>query len=355
MMAIVAFSQVDKVYGKNYALRRFDLDINSGELVTLLGPSGCGKTTALRVLAGLINQTSGTVQIDGEDLSSLSTAQRNIGMVFQSYSLFPNLTARENMEFGLRARRASIELIKERVDSLLEITGLAQHQSKYPHQLSGGQQQRVALVRALVTQPRVLLLDEPLSALDAQVRIQIREEVRRLQKSLGTTTIFVTHDQEEAMSISDRVGVMRDGRLLQIATPQQLYDKPEHPFVARFFGSVNEIPTTPIGPKKIRLWRNEIEIAGVSGEPDGTPVALIRPEAIRIRTAAHGEKARVLTIAFLGPITTIEIRPTSAAAPDLRPIDALRVVLPSHQATDLQVGDEIDFEVELRSVLIAYG
>lgn len=353
-MAFVAFKQVDKKFGGNYALKGFDLDIETGELITLLGPSGCGKTTALRILAGLLPQSDGSVFIDGTEVSSLPTAQRNIGMVFQSYSLFPNLNARENMEFGLRAKRTNSALIKKRVDSLLEITGLAEHQSKYPNQLSGGQQQRVALVRALVTQPRVLLLDEPLSALDAQVRVQIREEVRRLQRELGITTIFVTHDQEEAMSISDRVGVMRDGRLLQLASPQHLYDKPDHVFVARFFGTVNEIPTRLVSPTSIRLWRQEVAITGASGESAGSALALIRPESVRIQKATDGERAKVLAISFLGPITSVEIRPSSPAAPEVNLPGSIKVILSSQQATNLHVGDEVDFDFDLQSVLITY-
>jgi len=354
MMAFVAFKQVEKKFGGNLALKGFNLDIETGELITLLGPSGCGKTTALRILAGLIPQSGGTVHIDGTEVSKLPTAQRNIGMVFQSYSLFPNLNARANMEFGLRARKANSALIKERVESLLEITGLAEHQSKYPHQLSGGQQQRVALVRALVTQPRVLLLDEPLSALDAQVRVQIREEVRRLQRELGITTIFVTHDQEEAMSISDRVGVMRDGKLLQLASPQHLYDKPDHAFVARFFGTVNEIPTRLVTPTSIQLWRSEVDIAGASGEPVGSALALIRPESIRIAKAAHGEKAKVVAISFLGPITSVEICPLSPAAADVKLPQSIKAVVSSQQAMDLRVGDEVDFDFDLKSALITY-
>jgi len=353
-MAAVAFNRVEKRFGGTLALQGFDIEVESGELVTLLGPSGCGKTTALRILAGLIPQSSGSVHIDGNEVSALPTAQRNIGMVFQSYSLFPNLNARKNMEFGLRARKVNSSLIKERVESLMEITGLAQHQAKYPHQLSGGQQQRVALVRALVTQPRVLLLDEPLSALDAQVRVQIREEVRRLQRELGITTIFVTHDQEEAMAISDRVGVMREGKLLQLASPQHLYDSPDNAFVARFFGTVNEIPTRLVTARTVQLWRREVAIAAASGEPDGSPLALIRPESIRIARASHGEKARILSISFLGPITAVEIRPLSPSYPDLHSPEALKVVVPSQQMKDLRVGDEIDFDLDLRSVLITY-
>lgn len=352
-MSYVTFSGVEKSYGKTLALQGFDLSIEEGELVTLLGPSGCGKTTALRILAGLVPQSAGQVSINGEIVTDLPTAKRNIGMVFQSYSLFPNLTARENMEFGLRARGVPTTTLKGRVEALLEITGLAEHQGKYPHQLSGGQQQRVALVRALVTQPGVLLLDEPLSALDAQVRVQIRDEVRRLQRELGITTIFVTHDQEEAMSISDRVGIMREGRLLQLAAPQALYDRPEHAFVARFFGTVNEVIGYRSSASKVALWGKDIAVAAESGSTlDRNPVVLLRPEAIHLTDSASGIRAHVRSISFLGPISSLEVLPVEPSCPEALSQEPLRMTVPSSEIVELRNGSEIRFEIATQSVFI---
>ncbi|MFA5919496.1 MAG: ABC transporter ATP-binding protein, partial [Candidatus Nanopelagicaceae bacterium] len=232
-----------KHFGKVKALDGLSLDIAQGELVALLGPSGCGKTTALRSLAGLQELDRGKMIVDGKDVTFQNANKRGMGMVFQAYSLFPHMTAGENVEYGLklRAHKTSAEKRKDRSSELLEIVGLSTHRNHYPHQLSGGQQQRVALARALAISPKVLLLDEPLSALDAKVRTQLREEIRRIQLELGTTTLFVTHDQEEALSIADRVGVMRNGQLEQIAVPAELYDRPGTAFVAEFVGLTNPI------------------------------------------------------------------------------------------------------------------
>ena len=218
------------------------LEIAPGELVALLGPSGCGKTTALRIVAGFETADTGEVLIDGRDVSGVPAAKRDMGMVFQSYSLFPNMSALDNVGFGLRMRKANATVRRQKAGELLEMVGLSAQAGQFPHQLSGGQQQRVALARALAIEPRVLLLDEPLSALDAKVRLQLREQIRTLQQRLGTTTLFVTHDQEEALSMSDRVGVMRAGKLEQVATPDELYSRPATAFVAEFVGTMNRLP-----------------------------------------------------------------------------------------------------------------
>jgi putative spermidine/putrescine transport system ATP-binding protein len=240
--ATVDLRNLSRSFGTTRALDGLTLRLAPGELVALLGPSGCGKTTALRIVAGFETADSGTVEVDGQDVSPVPAAKRDMGMVFQSYSLFPNMSALDNVSFGLRMRRLGSAERQRRAADLLDMVGLAAQAKQYPHQLSGGQQQRVALARALAIEPRVLLLDEPLSALDAKVRLQLREQIRSLQQRLGTTTLFVTHDQEEALSMADRVGVMHDGRLEQIATPDELYDRPATPFVAEFVGVMNRIP-----------------------------------------------------------------------------------------------------------------
>jgi putative spermidine/putrescine transport system ATP-binding protein len=221
-MTAVSMRGVRKTFGSTVALEALDLEIETGELVCLLGPSGCGKTTALRILAGFERPDAGEVHVGGSDITRTPTERRGFGMVFQEYSLFPNMTARANIEFGLRVRRTAPAERASAVDGLLEVTGLTQHATKYPHQLSGGQKQRVALARALATQPRLLLLDEPLSALDAKVRESLRDEIRRVQREFGVTTVFVTHDQHEALAVADRVGVMSNGRLEQLDPPRLL-------------------------------------------------------------------------------------------------------------------------------------
>src|SRR4029077_4904806 len=238
----VLLRDLTRAFGATRALDGLSIDMAPGELVALLGPSGCGKTTALRIVAGFETADTGSVLVDGRDISSVPAARRDMGMVFQSYSLFPNMSALDNVGFGLRMRKIGAGERRKRAGDLLDMVGLAPQASQYPHQLSGGQQQRVALARARPTDPRVLLLDEPLSALDAKVRLQLREQIRTLQQRLGTTTMFVTHDQEEALSMADRVGVMSNGRLEQIAAPDELYDHPATAFVAEFVGIMNRLP-----------------------------------------------------------------------------------------------------------------
>lgn len=288
-----------KQFGSVRALDGLSLDIAQGELVALLGPSGCGKTTALRSLAGLQELDRGKTIVDGKDVTFQNANKRGMGMVFQAYSLFPHMTAGENVEYGLRLRahKASAEKRRQRSTELLEIVGLSSHRNHFPHQLSGGQQQRIALARALAISPKVLLLDEPLSALDAKVRTQLREEIRRIQLELGTTTLFVTHDQEEALSIADRVGVMRNGQLEQIAAPAELYDRPSTAFVAEFVGLTN-----PIGGK---VSDGSIAILGgvVKTLPGsvttGEGIALVRPESIRVVADSSGN-AKIFSASFLG-------------------------------------------------------
>ncbi|UOY01445.1 ABC transporter ATP-binding protein [Blastococcus sp. PRF04-17] len=320
-------------YGAVVALDGLDLEIRGGEFLALLGPSGCGKTTALRAIAGFDRPDEGRVLLDGHDITDRPASKRDMGMVFQAYSLFPNLTVAENVAFGLRVRRRGRSEQQNRAAELLELVGLADRGGRYPHQLSGGQQQRVALARALAVAPQVLLLDEPLSALDAQVRVQLREEIRRIQLELGITTLFVTHDQAEALSVADRVGVMRSGRLEQVDTPDELYERPATAFVAEFVGTMNRIPAV--------LRGTDVELLGVRRPAAGTApaggpvVALVRPESLVV-TADPTGTGRVVTRTFSGASTRVlvalgdgvEVRVdvASAVSADLVPGAAVAVV-----------------------------
>ncbi len=265
--AHVSLRNLSRFFGSIRALDGLNLEIEPGELVALLGPSGCGKTTALRILAGFESADTGSVLVDGRDLSPVPAARRDMGMVFQSYSLFPNMSALDNVAFGLRMRKKGAAQRRTQATELLAMVGLADQARQYPHQLSGGQQQRVALARALAIEPSVLLLDEPLSALDAKVRVQLREQIRSLQQRLHTTTLFVTHDQEEALSMADRVGVMRNGRLEQVAAPSELYADPATAFVAEFVGTMNRIPGELESDGRVRVLGAVLPVKG--DRPDG--------------------------------------------------------------------------------------
>jgi putative spermidine/putrescine transport system ATP-binding protein len=299
----VHLEDLRRTFGTVHALDGLDLELHPGELIALLGPSGCGKTTALRVLAGLEDADSGRVLVDGTDITGLPANRRDMGMVFQAYSLFPHMTALQNVEFGLKLRgRGSRD--KGRAAEMLDLVGISSHASRYPHQLSGGQQQRVALARALAIQPKVLLLDEPLSALDAKVRVQLREEIKRIQTEVGTTTLFVTHDQEEALAVADRVGVMRSGRLEQLGPPSEVYRTPATAFVADFVGLSNRLPG--------RVADGHIEVLGsrlplVAPSPGGgQKTALVRPESVDVVPDSDGA-GRVLTASFLGPTSRVTV------------------------------------------------
>ncbi|ASD22651.1 spermidine/putrescine ABC transporter ATP-binding protein [Cryobacterium sp. LW097] len=311
---VVEFAGVAKRYGSHLALTEFDLTLQPGELVALLGPSGSGKTTALRVLAGLESCDDGRILINGDDVSGLPTSRRDMGMVFQSYSLFPHLSAGENVEFGLRMRRVPAAERRERAAAALALVGLDAHYGRFAHELSGGQQQRVALARALVTRPRVLLLDEPLSALDAKVRVQLRDEIRRIQTELGITTLFVTHDQDEALAVADRVAVMRDGRIEQVGTPEELYTRPATPFIADFVGLSNRLPGA--------VRHGFAEVHGVvlplldPSHADGPVRVFVRPEDLTLVTAGTPGDApagmslagTVLVSSFLGSLRRTSVQ-----------------------------------------------
>jgi len=308
-MATIEMTSVRKTFGATVALTDLHLRIESGELVCLLGPSGCGKTTALRLLAGFERPDSGSIRVDGEDVTEVSPRRRRFGMVFQDYSLFPNLTARENIAFGLKVQRRGAAQIAASVDRLVEVTRLEQHADKYPHQMSGGQKQRVALARAIATEPRLLLLDEPLSALDAKVREHLREEIRRLQQEVGVTTVFVTHDQHEAMAVADRVAVMRDGAIEQIDPPRVLYGRPASAFVASFVGTVNRLSATRAENGTWLVLGAPVEVAGGPFAPDHAVQAVVRPEQVEVRPAVSdgGLSPRVVGLAFLGAFTRASI------------------------------------------------
>ena len=324
-MATIELRGLRRTFGSVVALDNLDLDVHSGEFVSLLGPSGCGKTTALRIVAGFEWPDAGEVLVNGRDVLGQPANKRNMGMVFQAYSLFPNMTAQHNVEFGLRVRKESHEKRAKRARELLELVGLGTAMDRYPRQLSGGQQQRVALARSLAIEPSVLLLDEPLSALDAKVRVQLREEVRRVQLELGITTLYVTHDQEEALSISDRVAVMSDGRVEQFGTPAQIYNGPRTAFVANFVGTMNRLEGTVVSreDRVVRCGPVMLSVPDPTfNHPAGETVELfVRPEDIGLELLSNGNKpapglfdGRVTSLTFLGPVTRVGL------ATDLGPL-----------------------------------
>ena len=287
------------------ALDGLSLELAPGEFVALLGPSGCGKTTALRALAGLERLDSGRVLLDGRDITHMPASRRDMGMVFQAYSLFPHLSARDNVAFGLRLRRMPGAARRKVADRMLELVHLAAQGNRYPHELSGGQQQRVALARALAIEPQVLLLDEPLSALDAKVRAQLRDEIRRVQTEVGITTLFVTHDQDEALAIADRVAVMFAGRLEQIAPPAELYERPSTARVAEFVGLSNRLRGVAERGAALVLDTRLPLLAGST--MDGPVTVLVRPEAVELKQDATGLD-RVIAASFLGSIARVQVR-----------------------------------------------
>jgi putative spermidine/putrescine transport system ATP-binding protein len=310
-MSGVSLMEIRKSYGARTVLAGIDMELAQGELVCLLGPSGCGKTTLLRILAGFETPSSGRVVLNGVDVTRLPPNKRRMGMVFQAYSLFPNMTALQNVRFGPRVRGAGNAASQAaEAERLLAMVGLAAHVQKFPHQLSGGQQQRVALARALAVKPDILLLDEPLSALDAKVRTQLRSEIRRIQRETGITTVFVTHDQEEALSISDRVAVMNEGHVLQIAAPSEIYRAPANAFVARFIGAGGVLQGRAQGPG-VLVGDVMLHAAAAGGLPTGTAVEIfLRPEHVMLHHAPAGPdalSARVDEQIFFGSLTRIKL------------------------------------------------
>ncbi|MEA2675811.1 MAG: putative spermidine/putrescine transport system ATP-binding protein [Chloroflexota bacterium] len=314
-MSYLVLTDVRKQFGETVAVHSFNLAAEKGEFVSFLGPSGCGKTTTLRMIAGFEKPTGGSIVINGEDVTYTSPNKRNVGMVFQSYALFPNMTVADNVAFGLKIRKRPKDQIKKRVGELLEIVNLPDKGARYPNQLSGGQQQRVALARALAFEPQVLLLDEPLSALDAKIRVALRVEIRSIQRQLGITTVYVTHDQEEALSLSDRVVVMSEGRMEQVGTPFEIYNFPSTAFVASFVGTLNVLPgkVTDAAKGELTIAGQPVRIAQAFEGNLGRDVTVaLRPEMVTLGSDAAGGENRltgkVTDVSFLGSIVRLRIQ-----------------------------------------------
>jgi putative spermidine/putrescine transport system ATP-binding protein len=311
----LSIKSVKKSFGGVTVVQNFNLDIGRGEFVSLLGPSGCGKTTVLRMVAGFEEPTAGQIIIGGKDVTRLKPNQRNIGMVFQAYALFPNLTVAQNIAFGLKVAGAGKAETDARVKEMLELIKLPQFGDRYPYQLSGGQQQRVALARALAPKPKVLLLDEPLSALDAKVRVSLRDEIRSIQKNLGITTIFVTHDQEEALSISDRIVVMYGGKAEQVGTPFEIYNRPATKFVANFVGTLNVLEgiVTDATTGAVKVGGGDVLLKNkLNGAKSGDTLSLaLRPEAISLGRQPGRDATfagEIAEVSFLGSVIRVRVR-----------------------------------------------
>jgi putative spermidine/putrescine transport system ATP-binding protein len=312
-MAFLDIHHLQKSFGALRVVKDFTLGIEKGEFVSFLGPSGCGKTTVLRMVAGFETPTSGAIRIDGRDVTGLPANRRKIGMVFQAYALFPNLTVADNIGFGLKVAGEGKAEIARRVGDMLELIGLPQLGNRYPFQLSGGQQQRVALARALAPRPQVLLLDEPLSALDAKIRISLREEIRRIQQELGITTVFVTHDQEEALSISDRIVVMHQGIADQVGTPFEIYNRPATRFVAEFVGTLNLVDADVVEAASGRVRLGDVPVAlnrPLSARAGERISLALRPETAALgRVEGHDVvlSGRIAEVHFLGSVIRIRV------------------------------------------------
>jgi putative spermidine/putrescine transport system ATP-binding protein len=311
-MAYLELQNISKTFGGAGAVVDFNLGVERGEFVSFLGPSGCGKTTTLRMIAGFELPTTGTVSLEGKDLTTKPPNQRNVGMVFQSYALFPNMTVGRNVGFGLKVRGRPKDEIDGRVKEMLELIKMSALEKRYPYQLSGGQQQRVALARALAIQPAVLLLDEPLSALDAKIRVELRAEIRRIQRELQITTVYVTHDQEEALSISDRVVVINAGRMEQVGQPFEIYNFPRTEFVAGFVGTLNQLRVTVVeaAAGRVAFGEQSLLTGGPLEARDGTTVlAMLRPEELHFGEAAGENQltGTVESVNFLGALVRVQL------------------------------------------------
>lgn len=346
MAVHLRLAEVYKRFGRTVAVDGVSLDIEEGCFFTLLGPSGCGKTTLLRVIAGFHLPDRGEVFLRERRITHLPPHQRGTAMVFQEYALFPHMTVEENVGYGLRMRRIPAVQARARVRQALEMLGLTGQEAKYPHQLSGGQQQRVALARAIVVEPEVLLLDEPLSNLDAKLRLRVRDELRELQRRLGRTTVYVTHDQEEALALSDRIAVMNGGRVLQVGTPEEIYVQPRNRFVAEFVGLANFVEGRWAGPGRVLTEMGELQVSE-AGRGSGRVLLAVRPEEVRLRRdapdgAVNVFSGRVRSVTFLGSVRrctveadgirwVVDVRPEESVGPGQEiyvevPPDRVRVV-----------------------------
>ncbi len=311
-MPFLELNGIRKSFGSANAVEEFNLQVERGEFVSFLGPSGCGKTTTLRMIAGFEPPSAGTISVNGTDITHRPPNQRNVGMVFQAYALFPNMTVAQNIGFGLRIARKPKAEIQARAAEMLELIRLAGFGNRYPYQLSGGQQQRVALARALAIRPQVLLLDEPLSALDAKIRVELRMEIRRIQQELGITTIYVTHDQEEALSLSDRIVVMSAGQMEQVGTPFEIYNFPKTSFVASFVGTLNQLRCTvgDSGRGMVAFDGQTIRVASPIQFPNGARVVMmLRPEELHLGEAGGENRlsGTVQSVTFLGAVVRVRV------------------------------------------------
>jgi len=341
----VRLEALRREYGSVVALDGLDLTMSPGELVALLGPSGCGKTTTLRLLAGLEDADAGRVVVGGKDITRVPANKRDMGMVFQAYSLFPHLTVRQNVAFGLRLRGVEKAERDQRAIDMLDLVGLSTQADRYAHQISGGQQQRVALARALAIRPQVLLLDEPLSALDAKVRGQLRDEIRRIQLEVGITTLFVTHDQEEALAIADRVGVMKEGRLEQLGPPTDVYARPESSFVAEFVGLTNRI-TGDVSGGRVTVRGLTLPLVDPA-TPNGMVAALVRPEAVTLAATTEDAGPLVGTV-----IATTFLGATSRVTVDLGDT-TIMAQLGTSEAAALPAGSRVRLSIREDPVLVS--
>ncbi|BCF92868.1 MULTISPECIES: putative 2-aminoethylphosphonate ABC transporter ATP-binding protein [Paraburkholderia] len=354
MTAYLSVEQVSKRFNETTVLNDIHLGVKKGEMLCFLGPSGCGKTTLLRIIAGLETQSAGRIMQDGRDISRLPPQLRDYGIVFQSYALFPNLTIFDNVAYGLVNRKMKRAAIAERVHELLALVGLPDSHRKHPNQLSGGQQQRIALARALATSPGLLLLDEPLSALDARVRVRLRQEIRQLQQRLGVTTIMVTHDQEEALSMADRIVVMNHGVIEQIGSPHEIYREPASPFVADFIGKVNMIPAEVMRDGTLKAGEIGLHYGCGSAQPaPGSQVsAFVRPEDIHIKlpgsTPDNLLAAQVEKLEFLGAFCRVSFKVEGLAGQEI----VADLSFHEMRRTGLQTGARFDLAIQRENVCV---
>ena len=336
-MAFLSIQHASKTYARNAAVEDFNLDVDKGELVSFLGPSGCGKTTTLRMVAGFEIPTVGKIELNGVDITNTPPNRRNVGMVFQAYALLPNMSVGDNIGFGLKIAKKPKQEIAERVREMLGLIKMPDLGNRFPYQLSGGQQQRVALARALAISPQVLLLDEPLSALDAKIRVELRYEIRRIQQQTRITTIYVTHDQEEALTLSDRVVVMSAGKIEQIGSPFDVYNFPKTPFVASFMGTLNQLRSRVVdaGSGKLALGTQEFRTSAPVKAGATDALVMLRPEELHIGVQ-EGENhliGRVESVAFLGSVVRIHLK-LGESVVTLDALNERKLVLP-------KVGDDL--------------